>query len=492
MPALRTRRIGRAAAAAALATAVAAGAAGPAEGRTAVTVTAEPLLARPALAANPNIEAPDSTGAVGGRWYVHTVNNEFAVFSRASLRRVATLSGPRFLDPASPPVFSGDPQILWDRAGRRWYFATHSLRGTDGWRLWYGWSRTSDPTDLRRGWCRFSISADDPTGRRLDDFPKLGQDAARIIIGSNYVDQTADTFTARVVSVPKPPRGDRSCAPPRPSIFGTLAAPLRTPARRIAVTPVPANPVTPGRDGWIVAAECTAKECGRTVGHSLALWKLTGPAATPRLVPAATLRVPAFRVAPPALQRGSPRRLDTLESTWLTSAAAAPEPRAGGRLAIWTQHTVAGPGGRPAVRWYEIVPSLRRVRQAGLIADPRAAVFNGAVGPTRDGDGAVAVYSVSSRTQLPSLRVRARTAALPPGRFGTERIIARSVAPNATCSAPPRNKICRWGDYSGAVPDPDRRGVVWITGQVMGPRRADPEADHWRTWIAAIRPVARR
>jgi hypothetical protein len=51
--------------------------------------------------------------------------------------------------------------------------------------------------------------------------------------------------------------------------------------------------------------------------------------------------------------------------------------------------------------------------------------------------------------------------------------------------------VCRWGDYSGATPDPRvpaaaTRGRIWGTNQwnLMG----DPGAAPWRTWNFAVTP----
>src|SRR6266705_2536320 len=50
--------------------------------------------------------------------------------------------------------------------------------------LVFGWSKTSDPSDLTNGWCRFGVY----TGRTLNDFPKLGHDNNYMLFGTNLYD----------------------------------------------------------------------------------------------------------------------------------------------------------------------------------------------------------------------------------------------------------------------------------------------------------------
>src|SRR5881409_1852971 len=58
-----------------------------------------------------------------------------------------------------------------DPGSRRWYqvlLANDNVAERRS--ILLAWSRTADPTDLGGGWCRTAI----PTGRLLDDYPKLG------------------------------------------------------------------------------------------------------------------------------------------------------------------------------------------------------------------------------------------------------------------------------------------------------------------------------
>ena len=161
-------------------------------------------------------------------------------------------------------------------------------------------------------------------------------------------------------------------------------------------------------------------------------------------------------------------------SAALTQAVGRGDPAAGGRLAIWTQHTVRA-GGRSAVRWYELQPGRRRPLQTGTIRAKGRLAFNGAISPAFDGTGAVIVYNTGSARALPDLRVQRRDGAMPPGAMGDERVVARSRGARSGCSG-----ACSWGDYAGASPDPRDLSLVWASSQIDGRRRAG-NAPQWVT-----------
>src|SRR5262249_25270503 len=150
-------------------------------------------------------------------------------------------------------TFVSDPQMQWDQQGGRWIYLALAFSvdftnlGVGGPNfLLFGFSKTSDPSDLTNGWCQYSLaSGSAPDGRPLlDDFPKLGHDDVHLIFGANTFEVGgSDVFaTARLWSVPKPPPGPLASCPPAPraTIFGSPASPLRTSNGALAFTPVPA------------------------------------------------------------------------------------------------------------------------------------------------------------------------------------------------------------------------------------------------------------
>src|SRR6185503_3432039 len=66
--------------------------------------------------------------------------------------------------------------------------------------------------------------------------------------------------------------------------------------------------------------------------------------------------------------------LDSLDAR-LTQAVAHYDPSIG-RETVWTQHAVVSVGPLSVERWYELIPSLKTIRQWGNISDPNQHIFN--------------------------------------------------------------------------------------------------------------------
>jgi len=131
----------------------------------------------------PTVAPPDSTGSIGPNNYVEMVNQEIGVYDR-SLNQISMTDNGSFTG-ADAAASVSDPQIQWDPRGGRWLYAALGVE-TGANMLLFGWSKTSDPSDLTNGWCRFGIGR----GKFLDDYPKLGHDDNFISIGTNVYDDT--------------------------------------------------------------------------------------------------------------------------------------------------------------------------------------------------------------------------------------------------------------------------------------------------------------
>jgi hypothetical protein len=159
---------------------------------------------------------------------------------------------------------------------------------------------------------------------------------------------------------------------------------------------------------------------------------------------------------------------------YLTQVIEAYDPRVGHR-ALWTAHTIAG-GAGSAVRWYEIDPENLTLDQVSTIADPRLSLFNATIAPDRVvvgkksgyGSSAVVEYSTSSSSAYPAIRM----VSIVDGQAASSPVLVKqSTGPDVDFSCfEPNEPVCRWGDYSGAVPDPaspltDKHGDVWLVNQ---------------------------
>ena len=305
----------------------------------------------------------------------------------------------------------------------------------------------------------------------LDDYPKLGHDDNYLTVGANVYDDTVPNYgwvTATVWAIPKPAAGDTSCAVPASAYnFADAANPLLNADGSPASTPVPANNAGAATVGYVVAGHSPldAPAGPRT---DLMVWHVmpNGEGTAPLLVADGDVAVGSFDVPAPAPQLGTTLKLDTLDAR-LTQAVATYDPGAAA-AGLWTQHTIAGPGGRSVVRWYELLPATLAVRQQGQVESASDFVFNGAISPTAGGDAAAIFYNRGSSVQATVIGGQTRSAGTPLGSMEPGELLlgtSTTFDRDFSCSA---STPCRWGDYAGATPDPVDSGVVWGSNQVTG------------------------
>jgi len=203
--------------------------------------------------------------------------------------------------------------------------------------------------------------------------------------------------------------------------------------------------------------------------------------------------MPPSAPQPPSSSGVTGLTLDTLDAR-LTNAVQAIDPRFGTTV-VWTQHTVAasGTGFGSEVRWYEIELAGGDLFQTGIVHDPNLYCFMGAISPDRNGAthnfgrNMVLGFNTSSATDAgsPKAQMVSKKGANPQSGF----VLVRT-SPNSdqdfSCG-PSGNPPCRWGDYSGASPDPaSTTGDVWLTVMLMGNDLGTPTGPvvdpAWITW----------
>jgi hypothetical protein len=422
-------------------------------------------LNQPGLSASDEgngVTPPDTTGAIGPNFYMEFVNQFVGVFDRNTLARVAALDLASFVG-APSGLTPTDVQIQWDPQSNRWIYALIGFQTSNNYVL-FGWTKTADPSSLPGGWCRYGVG----TGSSLNDYPKLGHDANFITVGSNVYSDTLPTFpfvTANLWAIPKPLAGDSSCSSPVSAFYFADATHLLHNADgSLAFTPVPANTADGSSPGYIVGAhdDSTAAQSKVMVWHF---------APGPTLVADGDITVGTFSVPPSVPQPGTTNLLDSLDGR-LTQAVQLRDPSAGGVEAVWTQHTVAGASGRAVVRWDEFAPSTLTVLQEGEIGSTTDHIFNGAISPSSAGSDAGVFYNRGSGSTLALIGAQTRGSSTPVGQMDAGEVVLGSSATfdqetlfQGNCTTNP----CRWGDYSGASPDPSNAGVVWGSNQLIGP-----------------------
>jgi hypothetical protein len=310
-----------------------------------------------------------------------------------------------------------------------------------------------------------------------------------------FADIEAGPFLTSRIWAFKKPTNFSSCKTPKLTFTGKPSKRdkfLLTKDGDFVFSPVPANHFDATGKGYVVSADFPSP-----TGVQVAVFRVKGPSPI-KFQSRGNIDVSSYGVPQNAPQPSPGEDLDTLESR-LTQSVAHADPDAGGQQAVWTQHTVDGPGGRSVARWYELLPALcsgaktcpaGARRQEGSITSASHFVFNAAISPTRNGDQAVIHYNLSSETLTAEIRAQSRVSGTPLGTMAGEVTLASSGGGNIdddfSCTGAGGGPPCRWGDYGGASPDPSNDGVVWGSNQYNGtPSMGDPR---WLTRNFALTP----
>ncbi len=401
---------------------------------------------------------PDSTGAIGPNNYVEMDNSNIAVYDR-TLHLVSSASLDAFTGSGLPFC---DVQVQWDPAAQRFLFSflMCDLNLTSSQQFWIGWSKTSDPSNLASGWCEFPVS----TGSYLIDYDKLGHSSRYLVVAGNAYDVSISTtnppFKGALISwYPMPANSDQSCTVP--SVQTNSPGQKNGDGATPTFTPMPVNTTSYASDVWIISAYDPAGNVGPAAPkNKLSTWDID---VNGKLNQRSDITVSSYDTPTPAQQLGSTFTIDTLDARLMQAVG---QPVTG----IYTQHTVKDSAGRSQVDWYDLTQSGANLilAQQGVIDTASSWTFNAAISPRYDGGGAAIFYNVSSTTIDPVIKAQIRESTTASGTF-LPGILTLATSPAAvkedlSCNQPPGFGFpCRWGDYSGATPDPVNQSVVWGT-----------------------------
>ena len=435
---------------------------------------------------------PDTTGAIGPDRYIETVNTQYAIYSRSgapvnsgSLSSLTGISGGLFGYSLS------DPQMMWDAKTQRFYYSAvyyDAFLLANG--LAVGWSKTATPASSN-DFCKYAIDF----GTELPDYPKLGDSSDFLLFGYNKFGNGASTYDgSEFTLVNKPPAGS-ACAPTSAFAVYTSGV-LHNADNSPAATPVPANLVDDSNGTGYVVANADLTETPSASSVSLYSVSTNGSDANGIPVPSISgptnVAVSSYAMPSSAPQNGNSYLLDTLDGRF-EAAVAAVDPGHANTTAVWTAHAVFGGAGTEE-RWYEIDPGAGALLQSGTVSSSSLFVWNGAISPDRANNGAAGAFgdsmamsvSTSSAATYPAIQfVSKRGTNLQSGLMNLVQATGANV--DLSCSA---TSPCRWGDYSGASPDPAASGSlgrVWLANQynVAG---GTTSSTAWRTWIFGVSP----
>ena len=439
-----------------------------------------------------NIAPPDPTGAAGPNAYIELINLRYGIYDRAGVLKPDakkanghsedTLTS--WTGEASNHSLS-DPQVLWDPGTQRFYYLVMDVSTNH---FAYGFSKTGDPT-TRDDFCHYDV--DLGYGGTLPDYPKLGDSADFVLWGVNAFSGGVSYSGSDVDWIAKPAGGAgaiTSC--PTGGFLGGVFNAVNNADGTKTSTPVPAVQADSSPTGWVVGSHDGS-------GSSLTVFSVTRDASTGAAVlgPPGAVAVASYSVPANAPQPGGGRVVDTLDGR-LEHAVVAFDPAAG-TTAVWTAHAVFGGAGSEE-RWYEIDPAGASLIQSGRATSSSFYVWNGAVSPDRADDGVTAAFgsnmvmgfNTSSSNAYPAIQMVSKRRGSAQSSFV---MLHQSPGKNDdfTCYSP-YGPPCRWGDYSGAMPDPaaDQSGTagrVWLSGE-WNVASTDASGTDWRTWNWAAMP----
>jgi len=425
---------------------------------------------------------PDPTGAIGPSSYIQLINLRYGIYDR---QNVASPGVPNVLDQGDLGQLTGfpvnelsDPQILWDPSSQRFYYLVLDVyRDTFA----FGYSTRPDPAS-NADFCKYIVDYGYGNSFSLPDYPKLGVTRDFVLIGANVFNLFGQYAGSDIDWFVKP---SATACPGTLGAGGRFIGVMNT-DRAYTSTPVPAVNADPTSTGWVVGSV----DVGAGSGSMLTVFSVTKNGSGNAVLSApSAVAVASYSVPPAAPQPGTAATIDTLD-TRLKHAVAGVDP-ALGTTAIWTSHTVFGGAGAEE-RWYEIgVGGTPALVQSGKATSASLYVFNGGISPDRANDGLNGAYgsdmvlgfNTSSTSQYPAVQMLSKQAANAQSGFV---VVQQSLGANVDFTCGP---TCRWGDYSGAMPDPlvSAGGQVWLSGEWNLPA-TDGNATVWQTWDWSARP----
>lgn len=434
--------------------------------------------------ADHSVGPSDSTGAIGPDSYIEMVNLKIAIYNRSlglvDSANLGTLTG-------EPNYSLSDPQVFWDPATNRFYYAVLNVNTSS---IVWGFSKSANPTAIPGGFCKYDLVFS-PSGS-IPDYPKLGDTRHDLLIGVDNFKPLASTPEADVAWIKKPAgTGTISTCPAPGSFAANIVTGLKTASGGAVFTPDPGVQTDPSATGWVVA---TPLSIYNGPASTISLYKVTEKSDGTADIPTTgtSVAVRSYSIPPMAPQLGSIYPLDTLDGRTM-HAVTAIDPSRGG-MALWTANAVAG-GAGTMVRWYEIDVANSSLYQSGTVFDRAVYIFNPAISPDR----AVTSSGSAAFGADMVLGITGSDSNVYPSDFMVTKVgnnsqsnpaIVHAGAANDMgydCLQNPNGLYCRWGDYSGATPDPaasqsGSTGRVWLTQMYATGGGPSTTMSEWGTW----------
>ena len=268
---------------------------------------------------------------------------------------------------------------------------------------------------------------------------------------------------------------------------------IRDSSNNKVFSPAPSNQIDTFTFGYTVARNFSVP--------STKLWIIPisgGASGNPGKGATRVVNVPSYSIPSDAIQPTFGQRLDTSD-TRMQQAVLSRNPARSSTLSLFTAQAVANTATGSMIRFYEIRPDFASpiLRRTGTIGSSTTTFFSyPAISSDRrvtnaaTGANIVVAYNVVSRPSGINARIVAGSSIN--GAAFQFALIHDGAGPYRDFTCGSAGDTCRWGDYSGAAPDPLPQGGATSAVGIMleySPGGAMSTAiSNWRTWVATIRP----
>lgn len=422
--------------------------------------------------------------AAGPEQVVTTVNSRVRVMDKHG-QVLASSSLRQWMETAVRPlgvqgVFVTSPWVVFDAREQRFVLSALATRLTDGETAFL--VAISETSQADGHWCVFGMGARynglQTTDTMATDL-RIGLNRDSVILAANMATITDGRFAyAKVRLLPKS-RFYKSCAA---GADWSDAWDFRDAKDRPVSDMRPVQGEGDDPLAYLVSSRFDA-------GDALALWRVPTESGTaplgdpPRPIERLDIPVPAFSIAPDALQPGTDIRVST-------GSASLQGAQQRGR-SLWTAQTVAcsWPGEAEqgaCVRWYELDLDKPGLVQSGTFGDPGGFTFDPSVMPDTEGNAAIVFNRASPHTSIEGDLV-CRSTDAPIGRVQTE---SSPLVQGEGCYVRlGGTDYNRWGRHSGIAMDPSS-GRTWAHLAYASGSSSDCSANAWRTALADVNCAA--
>jgi hypothetical protein len=399
------------------------------------------------------LHPPDTSGAIGPKQYVQTVNEALGIYDKSG-NQLNFFSFNTFMSQfhTGTPCDNqngGDPQVIFDQPSNKWIIADLSYPSGGPYYFCMAVSDGPDLTDTGFTAYPFVASADS-----LNDYPKIASGPNGLFLTSNMFYHFQSFSGAEVWAFNRASLGTKKLdvqTVRTSNQYGSLL-PANSYAKKESKGP-----------DYLVSLEDTSH---------VGLWKYNVNWKHPKKT--TFTQTPTLVQVDPYQPAGE---IPTKDGNAVDSLSDRPMYQL--QLAtdgtLWFNHSVTV-SGQAGVRWYQLgnIGSTPKVQQQStFLPKDGLSRWMGSLAVDKDGNMAVG-YSTASSTAYPSIKYATRLAGDKKNTLTAEGNIVKGTGSQTVTS--------RWGDYSQMSLDPTDHCTMWYTTEYYTTTGGD-----WQTRIASFR-----